>query len=89
MATSDGAVTLTITTERPETQDLMRRHIEVLAQELRQLGFGDVGFSFRSQGDQEQSDETGSASVDASTVEADIPEAQIAAVETSGLDLRL
>ena len=89
MATSDGAVTLTITTERPETQDLMRRHIEVLAQELRQLGFGDVGFSFRNQGGQEPSDETGGASVDGSAVEAEIPVMQVAAAETSGLDLRL
>lgn len=89
MVTSDGTVTLTITTERPETQDLMRRHIEVLAQELRQLGFGDVGFSFRDQGGQEQSDEADSASAAGSVAEAEIPVMQVAAVETSGLDLRL
>ena len=89
MVTSDGALTLTITTERPETQDLMRRHIEVLAQELRQLGFGDVGFSFRDQGGQDQSDEPDSAGAAGSAAEAESPVMQVAAVETSGLDLRL
>lgn len=42
----DGVVTIAILTERPETQDLMRRHIEALAQEFRSLGFHSAEFSF-------------------------------------------
>tara|TARA_R110002051_G_scaffold136036_1_gene208762 strand:- start:2992 stop:4317 length:1326 start_codon:yes stop_codon:yes gene_type:complete len=89
MATSDGAVTLTITTERPETQDLMRRHIEVLAQELRQLGFSDVGFSFQDQGRQEQSDGSAVASGAGPAVEGEIPVVQVSAMTATSLDLRL
>lgn len=36
---SDGAVTLMIHAERPETADLMRRHLELLTDELRKGGF--------------------------------------------------
>jgi len=44
--TQDGLVTLTITAERPETQDLMRRHLDMLAQEMRSFGFEGMAFSF-------------------------------------------
>ena len=33
-------------TDRPETIDLMRRHIDQLAQDFRDLGFSDLSFSF-------------------------------------------
>ncbi|WP_322893021.1 MULTISPECIES: flagellar hook-length control protein FliK [unclassified Yoonia] len=42
----DGAVMVQILAERPETTDLLRRHIETLAQEFRTLGFSDIAFSF-------------------------------------------
>ena len=43
---AEGGVTLQITAERPETLDLMRRHIETLAEELRRMGYAEVGLSF-------------------------------------------
>lgn len=43
---AEGAMTVTVTAERPETLDLMRRHIDILAQELRELGFAKLSFSF-------------------------------------------
>lgn len=43
---TDMSMTVTLVTERAETSDLMRRHIEVLAQEFRQLGYRDVSFNF-------------------------------------------
>lgn len=46
----DGAMTLTILAERAETLDLMRRHIDELAGDLRDLGFGALDFRFRHQG---------------------------------------
>lgn len=50
LSTADSGISLTITAERPETLDLMRRHIEQLAAEFRRLGFDDLGFQFRQGG---------------------------------------
>lgn len=46
----DGAITLNVLTERPETNDLLRRHIDVLAQEFRDLGYDSIAFSFGAEG---------------------------------------
>ncbi len=48
---SDLGMTVSITTERPETLDLVRRHIDLFAQDLRQSGFQNLAFTF-GQGDQ-------------------------------------
>lgn len=40
---------VTIAAERPETQELMRRHIDDLAREFRDLGYRDVSFRFEQQ----------------------------------------
>jgi flagellar hook-length control protein FliK len=42
----EGQMTVQIVAERPETLDLLRRHIDMLASELRQQGFTDLSFSF-------------------------------------------
>ncbi|WP_238366340.1 flagellar hook-length control protein FliK [Mesobacterium pallidum] len=47
MHTTEHSVMVTITAERPETLELMRRHIDQLAQEFKQLGYSDITFSFR------------------------------------------
>ena len=46
MSAVDTAITLSISAERQETSDLLRRHIETLAQEFRDLGYDDITFSF-------------------------------------------
>ena len=46
MTSVDSAITLSVSAERPETVDLLRRHIDVLAQEFRDLGYNDISFSF-------------------------------------------
>ena len=46
MTSVDQSITLQILAERPETNDLLRRHIEVLAQEFRALGYDSISFSF-------------------------------------------
>lgn len=43
---SESQMTVQIMAERPETLDLLRRHIDLLAAELRQQGFADLTFSF-------------------------------------------
>jgi len=46
----DGLV-LTIAAERPETLDLMRRHLAVLEAEFQNLGYGDISFDLSTSGD--------------------------------------
>lgn len=84
----DGVMAVTITTERPETQDLMRRHIDMLAQEMKALGYDSVGFTFEGQGSDPhggQGSERQSHEQDAQLQDTHAP----LAAATSGLDLRL
>ena len=50
VTTTDTSVIVMITTERPETGDLMRRHINELAEEFRRMGFEDISFEFSGEG---------------------------------------
>ncbi len=49
LSATEGAITLHVMAERPETQDLLRRHMDVLAHEFRQLGYTSISFSFGEQ----------------------------------------
>lgn len=51
ITTTDGTVSLQVVAERPETLELMRRHADLLAQDLRQLGFDQLDFRFSGQSD--------------------------------------
>ncbi|MGR3761360.1 flagellar hook-length control protein FliK [Roseobacteraceae bacterium NS-SX3] len=46
VTTSESGIVVAITTERPETGDLMRRHISELAEEFRRMGYQDISFEF-------------------------------------------
>lgn len=46
MSTSDTGITVTVQSDRPETLDLLRRNIDLLARDFRDLGFTSVTFSF-------------------------------------------
>jgi hypothetical protein len=46
LSTHDGALTMSVLADRPETLDLLRRNIDQLAQDFRDLGFHDLSFSF-------------------------------------------
>lgn len=87
ISTIDGTMAVTITTERAETQDLMRRHIETLAQEMRALGYDNVGFAFEGQGGGNQDQAGHEHPVEQDTMPADSLTPSVAA--QSGLDLRL
>ncbi|MDF1728843.1 MAG: flagellar hook-length control protein FliK [Sulfitobacter sp.] len=45
---TEAGLTVHVAADRPETLDLMRRHIQTLAQEFGAIGYGDVAFSFSS-----------------------------------------
>ncbi|WP_170427540.1 flagellar hook-length control protein FliK [Ruegeria arenilitoris] len=47
----DDGVHLTISAERPETLDMMRRHLSVLEEELRNFGLGDLSFDLGTSSD--------------------------------------
>lgn len=46
LATGDGGVRVMIHTERTETGDLMRRHINELEKEFKEMGFESISFEF-------------------------------------------
>ncbi len=46
LSAADDAIVVTLAVERGETADLLRRHIETLAQEFRSLGYRDISFEF-------------------------------------------
>ena len=89
---SETGITLTITTERPETADLMRRNLEGLAQEFRALGYTDIAFDFAHSDDQPAQDtpERADQMVPPSITSADENTAPVAqSHHVTGLDLRL
>jgi len=47
---ADGGLSVSILADRPETLDLLRRHVADLAQEFRDIGYEDAEFSFGSEG---------------------------------------
>lgn len=91
MKATEGSVAMVISAERPETQDLMRRHIETLAQEFRTLGYKDISFSFQNQGQRESNPDRDGGGEGISTVDAEpaVLEKPKPLSLNSGLDLRL
>lgn len=94
MVSDDRAITLHLMAERPETLDLLRRNIETLEQEFRDLGFDDVTFTF---GEQATSDGRGETSTDAAppsnevsgAPDAEVPQSAPRIVTNGQLDIRL
>jgi len=67
--TTDTAVVVQISADRPETLDLMRRHVDLLAQDFRDIGYGEAQFSFaghQSSGDGRSPETDGHAANDSS-----------------------
>jgi len=99
VAAEDGKITVSILTERPETLDLMRRHIDQLGQSFRSMGYDQVSFSF-GQGAQtgDQSGSNPSASSPSGPSQTDIANSgtetganvvNLDSAPTTGIDIRL
>ncbi|PHR88516.1 MAG: hypothetical protein COA78_36380 [Blastopirellula sp.] len=87
----DSGLSVTITAERPETLDLMRRHIEQLAAEFRQLGYDNIGFEFFG-GDANSSGQSETENQPSLEQMADIPDPETlspVSLQTTSLDIRL
>lgn len=90
----DSGISVTIFADRPDTADLMRRHIETLAQEFRSLGYNNPSFSFGQGAPQDQrvfrpADLTENRADDAASAEI-MPAELLSTIRASGgLDLKL
>lgn len=92
LATGDQGVTLIVTAERPETLDLMRRNIDQLAAEYREMGFGTMQFSFGQEGAGGQHSDPGQGKTMSSPhlAEAPVPDATRPLTSvTTGMDIRI
>lgn len=89
---SDGGIHVAVIAERGETMDLLRRHIETLAQEFRNMGYKDVNFDFSRNG-QGNSGNTDSNPDDPDTQTPTetqtLAPVQLSLEPSTGLDLRL
>lgn len=88
MATAENTAQVVLSVERPETGDLLRRHIDQLAKDLADLGYSDVQFQFasdrQSQGGQTQQN---TLEIDAAETSEIAPPSPLTVV--TGLDLRI
>ncbi|WP_162300827.1 flagellar hook-length control protein FliK [Alkalilacustris brevis] len=91
MSGTEGALSITILAERGETLDLLRRNIELLAQELRDMGFSSLSFNF-GQGHHGAADDTAPPDHEQGGQPADPvrpAETRHTLAHEAGLDLRL
>lgn len=94
--TTDGGINVAVIAERGETTELLRRHIETLAEEFRELGYKDVSFDFSGNGaggdqngtNEETTDQNNITTQEASPTEVVAP-VQLSLTPSTGLDLRL
>lgn len=99
MSSEQGTLAVTLQADRPETLDMIRRHIDMFAEELRRLGHGSVGFSFQQGsagfGGQQPNPETGRYAGDDPPGATDgpaLPPRSLAAkphAPVAGIDIRL
>ncbi len=95
LSTTDAGLSMTILADRPETLDLLRRHIDQLAQDFRELGYADVAFSFgekrgEAQDQTARQDQTDQARPDTAIAAAPSPTTSKPATRSAqGLDLRI
>ena len=98
--TQGPGIVLTVVAERPETLDLMRRHIDGLSQELRAIGYSSVSFEFgnspghrHSGAPPQQADRPSNPKTDWQKTEPPLPTPMVSARQGAtgggGLDLRL
>lgn len=91
LSTSETGMTVVITAERPETQELMRRNIDQLAQEFQSLGYENMSFEFQG----ESADRDGASDSSPSDTRPDHDAVESARtpkayrLASTGLDLRL
>jgi flagellar hook-length control protein FliK len=88
MTVTDQTVQIVIAAERPETSDLMRRHLDVLQQEFRSLGFQSVDLGFADEGGRNSPKEAPKPT----HIAVEVPPEELSPtqqIKTTGVDIRL
>lgn len=94
ISTAEGGITVHVLAERPETLDLMRRHIDQLAREFQALGYQSINFAFNEGQSDQNTGSNGdgntapSSDAGANELQAE-PAVPIMMTPSSGVDLRL
>jgi flagellar hook-length control protein FliK len=88
LSITDGVAQVVLAVERPETNDLIRRHLDQLANELGALGYRDITFEFSDSNFGGQHPGNGDAATNDDPDIVETPQPKTIAV-TSGLDIRL
>lgn len=90
---AEKGMSVSIISERPETAELMRRNVEILEREFRDLGYESVSFSFDDppdgSGDGSEHPNTADQSADRQLIETPSPELGTNVAVLTGLDLKL
>jgi len=93
LSASESAISVTLLAERGETADLLRRNLEALSQEFRELGYKDISFNFAGGDAQQQGGDSSEQSLDSPQLRAaEIDEAALTATKITldgGVDIRL
>ena len=90
MLGQDAQMVVQIHADKPETSDLIRRHLDMLAQDFQELGYSDISFSFSNQRENsQQSQDEISADTTPAIHPTNTPTAPHLLLPQSGLDLRL
>lgn len=95
VSSSEAGIVVSVLAERPETIDLMRRHINNLEAAFQAIGYSDISFSFAggdAQNDGDTNQQTGTTAQLTDGLLADSTDSQTIHLQTqgsAGLDLRL
>ena len=89
MLGQDAQMVVQIQADKAETTELIRRHLDMLAQDFHDLGYTDISFSFSGQHDHPDAPQGGPSSNTETTEMADAPPAAQLMLQQSGLDMRL
>lgn len=95
VSTSEGNIMVSVLAERPETTELIRRHISALETAFQELGYSNINFSFTGdrsaessgQGPQKESGQGSLAS--AQDISTDATQLHLRSAPLSGVDIRL
>lgn len=75
MTATEAGMAVTVLADRPETLDLMRRHIDLLEKSLNELGYEETSFTFSERGESDRDDADAQSQSEPPTLVAEADEA--------------
>ena len=93
LTSTDTGMVMQVTAERPETLELLRRHISELGQEFQDIGYSDISFNFTGEGThqagQNDAEKTGKTDEHLDQAVENKIAISLSTSPTTGLDIRL